>query len=108
MLLFQEHTVSVRIETISLRDRVLVGANHILLATKRTYQHEQRRLRQMKIREHTPHHPEFESRINEEVRLSRHWRNSPAALPGRIFERPDGSGAHGDNASRIFQRTVNL
>src|SRR5882762_2705616 len=99
MLLLQKHAVSVRIETVFLRDRVPVGAKHILLATKRTYQHEQGGLRQMKIREHAPHHSEFESRIDEDIRLSRYWRNLPAALLGRIFKRPNGGGAYGDDAS---------
>src|SRR5579863_5408123 len=40
--LFDEHTVSVGIETVAFRDRMFVGAQHVFFAAECADQHEQR------------------------------------------------------------------
>src|SRR5438094_9756714 len=65
-----EHTVTIRVEAVALRDGVPVGRQHKILAAQRADQQQQTRARQVKIGQHGAGEAEFEARIDEQVRLT--------------------------------------
>jgi len=85
--LLHQHAIPIRIKPIPLPHRVLVRPHHILFPAQRAHQHQQRRLRQMKIRQQRPHHLKFVSRINKQIRLTRRCTNLAPTLPRRTFRR---------------------
>jgi len=68
--LLDEHAIAVGIKTVAARHRVLVSSEHFLRSSEGAHQHQQRRLRQMKIRKQSLDDLKFESRVDEEIGFS--------------------------------------
>src|SRR5438874_12659807 len=90
---FYEHRVAVGKEAIALLDRVTIRTQHRLTSRKGANQHEERRLRQVEVRQQTIDHAELETGIDEKLRLAR-------ARPARggTLERAQGGRADGEHA----------
>ena len=91
-----QHAIAVTEEAIPLAHRFFVGPQDQFPRCKRAHQHQQRRARQVKIRQHHVHVPELEWRTNENVRCP--------FVRAQLFERLQRAHhrrAHRDNAARI-------
>jgi len=63
-----QHAIAIAVEPVAFADRFPVGPKQKLASDKCTYEHEQSRTRQMKIRQEQINNLESEWRINEDVR----------------------------------------
>src|SRR5687767_10371801 len=66
-----QHRVAVAVEAIPGGDGVTVGAEHALAAGKGGHQHQERGLRQVKVRNQSLHDPEGMPRADKQLRFSR-------------------------------------
>ena len=67
--LHYEHGIAKREESVLFFNRFFIRRQHMFPSRKRGYQHNQRRLRQMKIRNQAVQHPELIARINKDLRV---------------------------------------
>src|SRR5262249_938719 len=106
---FNPHAIPVRKKPVSLRDRMLVGAENVLPPGECRNQHQQSGLRQMEIRQQSPNHAELKSRIDKDARLARAGIDSSARrLPHGVLERTHRCRSHGNNPALILSRQVDL
>ena len=65
--LLHKHAIAVGIEPVALAHSVAVGFEHFFFAGEGAHQHQQRRLRQVKICQQRSYHAEFVAWINKDV-----------------------------------------
>src|SRR5690606_10521986 len=94
----EEAGVPIREETIARFDRVRVRLLDALEAGERRHEHEERRARQVEVREEKVDRLEPVARRDEEPRLAGE-RANPAALVGRALEEAERGGAYRDDAA---------
>ena len=99
-----QHRVAVAVEPISLLHRVPVRVEHQLAAGERADEHEQRRLRQVEVRQKSAQDLEVKSRVNEERRLPRVRPHAPAVFLRHRFKRPGRRRADGNDAAALVLR----
>jgi hypothetical protein len=104
---------------------MLIRPHHILFPAQRAHQHQQRRLRQMKIRQQRPHHPKLVPGRNKQIRLARPRANSSCTgcpisrafcarevgiftLLRRIFQSAHSSRPNRDNPPSFASRPINF
>jgi hypothetical protein len=98
--LLDEHAVAVREETISLVDGVVIGAQSTFGSGESADQHEQARLRQMKVGEKSVHDAELKTGIDEDVGVAAVLAEGIALLR-RELESAERSGAHRNDATLL-------
>ncbi len=91
-----QHTIPVAVETVSLVDGLLIGRKQQLPAGEGACEQEQRRLREVKVRQQRPHAPEPVAGVDVEPRGPRSRPDVPPFI-GDGFEDPGGGGPHGDD-----------
>lgn len=87
---------------------MMVGGQNIVFSAKRADQHEQGRLRKVKIREKSVDDFEVVSGINKEIGLARARENIAGVLTGSKLKGADSGGAHSDDASRLTARLADF
>ena len=60
-----QHGVAVAVETIPRRHGLAIRRQHAVAAAKRAHQHQQRRARQVEVRDEAVHEPELVARVDE-------------------------------------------
>src|SRR6266852_1399270 len=104
----QEHAVAVGVETITLFDGVVVGAQDSSFAGEGAHQHEQRGLRQMEVGKHPFYYLEVIAWINENVGFARFCFDAPRTVLGRIFQSADRGSTDGDDAASVVHSLIDL
>src|SRR5439155_5012718 len=82
-----QHGVTIAVQTVALRNRRTIRAPGALVAGERRDEHEQRRARDVEIREQSAYDAEVESRVNEQIRCAAAWLDRPIVCPPRGLER---------------------
>ena len=98
-LLLHEHAIAIRVKAVVPGDGVLVGSHHVPCSTESAHQHEQRRLRQMKVSKQSLDDLKLEPRVNEEIGFSAAGEHFGRVLLSDIFKGANRSGPNGDDAA---------
>src|SRR5579859_1702322 len=102
-----EHAIPVAEKAKAFRDRIAISTQNALASGEGADQHEQARLRQVKIGQQRRDQPELKSRRNEDLRLSAMGCECPASgLKCAVLQRANHGGAHGDDASSLAHRAI--
>src|SRR5438552_8203286 len=80
------HRIAIAVEPIPLLNGFPVRPHHVLIARERAHQHEQRRARQVEVREQPVHRTERVRGMNEQPGLPGAWADL-ATLAGERLER---------------------
>src|SRR3954462_9834011 len=82
---------------------MLVARDDIFFSAEGAYQHEQRRLGQVEIRQHCTDDPEIKSRIDEQVSFARPGLNA-TTIPRREFQSTHCRGSHCNHPTSFIER----
>ena len=104
-----DHRIPEGKESVALSHRLLVGMKHMLPARKGRYEHDQRGLRQMEVRDQSIHKLEGIARINEDLRPAALLPEDPSSALvylRRRLDRPAGSRPDTDHSVPVLMRPV--
>src|ERR1035441_522553 len=94
-----EHAISIAEKTVLLPDRVGIGAQNAFAPGKSAHQHQETRLRQMKVGEQSAYQAELEAGRDEDFRRAGVRLNFSACdLERTVLQRTHHCGANGHNA----------
>src|SRR5690606_23488379 len=79
-----EHRIAVRIEAVPFLDRDPVGPHHVLVPAERGDEHEERRAREVEVREESVDGPEPVRRADEEIGPPRSRPHGPVLARDRL------------------------
>src|SRR4051812_32035259 len=96
-----QHRVAVAVEPVPLRDRRIICGTDAIAARERRDQHQQRRLRQVKVRQQPADHAKLRARIQEEIGIAGARDDGPVSGSRHCLQRPRRRGADRDDTAAV-------
>src|SRR5437773_11049692 len=100
-----QHAVAVAVKAVALGDRVAVCGEYGRSGSERGDQHDQRRSRQMEVRQKAADRAKLITRQNEEIRFTGAF-FKPSVLPCNVFQSTSRCRAHGNNSASLTARGI--